>query len=122
MAVDTLLAHEALMRIILDVAGQAVGRRIPIFFLRRVTICATDIQVSADQREVGEIVIERRFIEHHDLRIAAFMIGMAAGAGLGSGICRPAMKPSGAPDVGTDILMAVDAKLRLCLAVEHDMT
>jgi hypothetical protein len=121
MAVDTLLAHETLMRIILDVAGQTLGRRIPKFVFRRVTVRANGLQVSANQGEVSEVVIERRFIEDHDLRIATLVIGVAAGAVFTPGIRGTAVKPGAAPNVCANIFVAIDTKLRLRVTVEHDV-
>lgn len=82
------------------------------------TVAALVLDVMADQREIGEFVIERRLIENDDLRIATFVIRVTGGARRPAGATVPAMKPDLCLDVGSDFVMTIETQCALLAALK----
>lgn len=83
MAIDTGFTHESLVRILLEVAGNTGIRRVAMFRVRFMTVCARSVQVTTGQGEVRVIVIEIVLVEGNDDSIPPFVIGVAIRAGVG---------------------------------------
>ncbi len=60
---------------------------------RLVAFAALCFAVFAEQREVGEIMVEGLFVELRDVGVPAFMVGMAGRAAGIASLVRQAMKP-----------------------------
>lgn len=81
--VSTFSAGEAIVYVIIEVAGHTFGRRVSALYVGFMAICTNGIDVTPKQRVVGEIVVKRVLVERYDREVAAFMIGVAACAGAG---------------------------------------
>ena len=75
-AVRALGAHGVAMDVVCFVAAKAIRRRITVPDTGLVAFAAFGFPVLAEQGEVGELVVERSFVELHDIGIPAFMVGM----------------------------------------------
>ena len=84
MTISTVLTHKVLMGIVVDMTRNAIGWCFPVLVSLVVTVGAFDVGVSTDERKVGEVVVERLFVENNDPGIAAFVIGMAVRTIIGS--------------------------------------
>jgi Holliday junction resolvasome RuvABC endonuclease subunit len=109
-AAGAIAAQITLMNIIFAVARLAGVGRIAVFLACRMTTIAGCLGMLTEQFEVSERVIERRFIQSHDIHVTAFMVGMARGASLIADVCRPAVKAKRGADVLRYILMAVQTQ------------
>lgn len=75
-AIGTLGAHRVAMDIVCLVAGITVRGGIAMLATGFVAFTALRFPVLAEQRKVGEFMVEGVFVELHDIGIPAFMIGM----------------------------------------------
>lgn len=78
MAVRTLGTHGVAVNVVCLVAGKTLGRRIAVLAASLVAFRAICFGMLAEQREVGEVVVEAAFVELHDIGVPPFMVGMAA--------------------------------------------
>ena len=76
-AASTIATEIAFVYIVVAVARLASVWRISMFGARLVASIAGSIGMLTQQFEVGGCVIKRRFIQHGNFRVPAFMIGMA---------------------------------------------
>ncbi len=76
-AVGAVSAEIALMDIILNVTRLALLWRIVTLAVGYVAAFAVGFGVFSQQLEVRQQVVECRFVEPHDVRIATLMVGMA---------------------------------------------
>ena len=71
------LTERASVMVLLQVAGDTIGRGRAIRRPVHVACRTTGIGVRSEQRKIGKAVIKALRVEHHDLCVSAFMIGMA---------------------------------------------
>ena len=113
-----LRAELALVRVVLAMAADARRRRVAMLGLRAMAACAPDLLVLAAQLKVGLRMVERLFVEHHDVRIATLMLGMAKVA---LELLETPVKARLGAHVAGHFLVAIEAALRLAAAVEPHM-
>lgn len=118
MAVSAGFAEIAEMPIVISVTRNACRIGAAITRVRDMASRAFGVQVAADQREIGQVVIERLDIQTHDIFVPAFVIGVALGALSFSDLRREAMKASGAGNVLGNFLVTVETKLTLQRALK----
>src|SRR5579883_2184529 len=109
----TIPSQPAAMRIVADVAGAAVARCRPIRLPRRVTGGACQPGMRAPQRKIGEVVIESRGIELHDVGAAPEVIHVTRAALRGRHGRRVPVQAAMAANVRGDLLVAIEAERRL---------
>jgi len=74
---NTVVTELAHVRIVLLVAADTGGRCLPMRLTLCMTLAARDVVVSTLQFEIRQGMIERRFVQCHDIDVTAFVIGMA---------------------------------------------
>ncbi len=121
MAVGALRTHGVAVHVIGFVAGKAVRRRIAMLTACLVALDTLGFSVSSEQWKIREIVIERVFVEMHDIGIPSFMVGMAGRAGGIPGLPGQTMKSRTCAYVGGDLLMTVETQGALFRALELRM-
>ncbi len=85
---------------------------------RLVALATLRFRVFAKQGKVGELMVERVFVELHDVRIAAFMVGMA---GCAAGVARvsvQAVKSGSGGYIGGNVFVTIEAQCALLGAFE----
>ena len=78
--------------------------------------------VLAEQREVGEVMIECLLIELHDIGIPTFVVGVTGGATSIARLGRQAMKTGASVNVGCDVFVTVETQCSLFGTLELRMT
>lgn len=86
--------------------------------LRQMAVAALVVRVLAEQREVSEFVIKCIRVETDNIRVAALMVGMAAGADGTTGTTILAVKAGFCIDVTGDFFVTVEAQSALLAAFE----
>ena len=104
------------VRVVVLVAGKAVARRFPAPLVGLVTVVAIVVGVFAEQREVGEFVIEGLRIEADDIRVATLMVGVTGGARSLAGPTILAVEAKLPIDVVRDLFVTVEAQCTLLAA------
>src|SRR6267378_7654204 len=77
MALLALLAHRALVLVVLLVATVAVERGLAMLLLGQVALLALDLLVLVLQLEVGQVMVEFLFVQRDDVRLAPLVFGVA---------------------------------------------
>lgn len=106
------------MRIIFLMAGIAVARRLTMFVIGGMAVCAFVFGVLAEQWEVGELVIKIRLVETHDVGITALVVRVAVCTAVLADTLELAMKARRTIDICGDIFVAVEAERTLSAAFE----
>ena len=117
-AVAAVATEIAFVDIVLNVAGLALLRRITSLAIRLVATFAIGIGVFAQQLEIRQQMVKRRFVEPHDVCVAALMIGMAGRTLCVSDVRGLTVKSAAGGNVIGNILMAVKAQRPLLRSVE----
>ncbi len=107
----------ALVRLVLAMAGMAVGWGLAPFLALHMTTVAAHGRVRALEPEVGEVVIELPAAQLHDVRVAAAMLDMAGAALRLRHARRAAVKAPLGLDVRRYFLVAREAEAGLAAAV-----
>ena len=108
-AFGTSLTQEVLVDIIVFVTVDAFARCFAKLHVRQVAFVTFGLGMCALQHEVGEIVVERLFIQPDDIRFAALMVGVAGCALDASDIRMAAVKTGVAGDIHGHVFVAVHA-------------
>ena len=106
------------VRVGLAVARSAVRLRLAEWLSRRVAPGARDTRVGADQREVGEVVVERLPIETHDVCVAPEVFGVTNATISSAGGGRPTMKAALPSQVGRDFVVTHETQSILRATLE----
>jgi len=122
MTVAAFRPHGVAMNIVGLVAGETLRRRIAVLSVFFVALRALGFAVLAQELEVGEIVVERAFIEMDDIGIPAFMVCMTARTAVIARIAEQSVKPRPIAYVGRDIFMTFEAERTLLCALELGVT
>jgi hypothetical protein len=109
----TVSAHSVLMGLIFRVTVNARRGCLPPLLVGLMTIVAGCVFVRTQQFEIGEAMVERRFIEDDNACVTANMLRMARRALVGLDLGAATVEPGFLVDVHSDILMAIHAKLPL---------
>ena len=107
------LAEASLMRLVFPMAAEAVPRDIAVLLAGGVAAAAGDVDVRAVELIVGEVVLELLGDELDDVAGAAEMLGVAGGALRGGDSLHMAVVAALPLDVGGDLLVTIEAQLRL---------
>ena len=122
MAVGALRTHGVAMHVVGLVAGKAVRGRIAMLAACLVAFDTLGFSVFSEQWKIREIVIERVFVEMHDIGMPSFMIGMAGSAGRIAGLRRQTMKSRLRGYVSGDVFMTVETQCALFRTFELRVT
>lgn len=82
-----------LVWLIVDVTRRTVAWCITVLVTRHVAIGAFSVIVMTEQFEIRQVMIECRLIKNYDVGIPAFVIRMARGTPVISGVFRFSVKP-----------------------------
>lgn len=110
------------MNVVVLVAADAVPLCVAKLDLRFVTVLALRVEMRFDQFKISECVIEAVFVKVHDVCTATVMIGVTAGAVIVPRIRKQAVKAAFRRDVGSNVLVAVQAQRPLLIAIEGLVT
>src|SRR5690242_17695167 len=97
--------------------GGAFGRRLAEGLAARMAGITRSRQVRAAQREVGQLVIELLAAELDNVGIAPVVLGMTGAALRGCDGAKTTVKPTTVTHVARDFLVAIEAQLRLAVAI-----
>ena len=116
------VAEMARVYVVLSMAADTPHRRFAMCNAAGMTLTAGHRRVGAEEGEVRQGMVERRLVEIDDIRVASFMLGMAARA-LEFFIGRQTtMKPRVVRNVFLDLGMTAVAELSLELIGQRRMT
>ena len=111
MALRAVGAQAISVGIILRVAARAHVGRCPELHLLRMAVAAFATAMFSEQREIGECVIKRGWIQRHDVGSAAFVFGVA---GVAARFFEAAVQSSVRTNILCDGLVAIHTHARLC--------
>ena len=94
------------VRFVWLMACRAVGRCLTVQIARPMTGLAIDAHVLFAQRIVGDLMIEARGLEDHDVLVAAAVIGVAGEARL-SGRLEASVEAAARGEIGRDLFVAI---------------
>ena len=106
------------MDVVSFVAGKAVGRSIAMLVAGFMALGTLRLAVFAKQGKVCEFMIERVFVELHDIGIPAFMVGMTVRAASVARVSVQAVKTGSRVYIDGDVLVAIKAQGTLFGALE----
>jgi hypothetical protein len=101
------------VKVIILMATDACAGRVTILVSRSMAVRALNAPMRARQMEIRQIVIERRFIEVNDVRVATFMVRVTASAFVARYIGGQAVKSSTLKNIVVYFFMAIAAKRAL---------
>lgn len=110
---NTVVTELAHVRVVLPVAADTGGGRLLMRPALRVALAARDVVVSTLQLEIRQVMIERRFVQCHDVDVSAFVIGMAFGTLQHLRSREASVKAGVGRNVAPHVFVADDAKLKL---------
>ena len=113
------IAHCAVVRLIVLVAVGTSRWRIAILYVRFVTVGTLRFLVRAEQFEICKTVIKSRFVNNHNNGVTSYVFGMTGGTLVGLNFSALAVESCFGLDIGCDVLMAIEAQKFLTLFVKH---
>ena len=121
MAVAALRAHGVAVNVVRLMAGETIRRRIAVLAVRLMAFRALGFAVLAEQQEVGEVVVERTFVELHDIGVPALVVGVTARTAAFACLVEQAVISATSVDIVGDVLVTVEAQRTLLRAFELSM-
>lgn len=98
------------MSIVRLVAADALDRSLPPRLARLVAVVARECTMPALERKVGQLMIEARATELHDIGIPALVLGVACAAFTRAGVGHPTVVAMVVANVRLDILVAIETQ------------
>lgn len=120
-AARAVLAQGAGVRIVVAVAADAIGRRLPKGRLVGMAVAAGHSPMGPSQGMIGEVVVEACRVQSDDVRVATLVIGVALPTRGIAGPRRAAVEAGVRSAVGSDLLVTLQAECILRRRRKGDM-
>ena len=108
-----------LVYVVRGVAASALAGRIAVQNSRLMAIHAVGAEMPSKQQKIGQFMIKCRLVQVHNIRVAAFMIRVAACTPIRTRSGRFSVKTCLVENIPGDFLVAVETQGPLCRSVER---